>query len=139
MYSAREPRIFISLKRISPRTTPLKNLILAAEFAFYQLKPNKMTLQELTDQIRTKVTHADNINATVKLVTDKGVIFIDASQSPALVSNEDKQADCDLHVSIDNLVKMSTGDLNPMMAVMTGKLKIKGDMGIAMKMGQIMG
>lgn len=134
-----EPRIFISLKRVFPRTTPLKNLILAAAFAFYQLKPSKMTLQELTDQIRTKVTHADNINATVKLVTDKGIIFIDAAQSPALVSNEDKAADCDLHVSIDNLVKMSTGDLNPMMAVMTGKLKIKGDMGTAMKMGQIMG
>ncbi|WP_080054125.1 SCP2 sterol-binding domain-containing protein [Spirosoma aerolatum] len=98
-----------------------------------------MTLQELTEQIRTKVTHTDNINATVKLVTDQGVVYIDATQSPAVVSNEDKPADCDLQVTIDNLVKMSSGDLNPMMAVMMGKLKIKGDMGIAMKMGQIMG
>ncbi|GAB2585435.1 SCP2 sterol-binding domain-containing protein [Spirosoma areae] len=98
-----------------------------------------MTLQELTDQIRTKVTHADNINATAKIVTDQGVVFIDATQSPAVVSNEDKPADCDLQVSVGNLVKMGTGDLNPMMAVMTGKLKIKGDMSIAMKMGQVMG
>lgn len=98
-----------------------------------------MTLQELTEQIRTKVTHADNINATAKIVTDQGVVYIDATQSPAVVSNDDKPADCDLQVSIDNLVKMGIGDLNPMMAVMTGKLKIKGDMGIAMKMGQVMG
>jgi putative sterol carrier protein len=98
-----------------------------------------MTLQELTEQIRVKVAHADNLNATVKVVTDQGVVFIDATQSPAIVSNEDKPADCDLQVSLDNLVKMGTGDLNPMMAVMTGKLKIKGDMGIAMKMGQVMG
>lgn len=98
-----------------------------------------MTLQELTDEIRNKVTHADNINATVKLVTDQGVIFIDATQSPAIVTNNDGAADCELHVSIDNLVRMGTGDLNPMMAVMSGKLKIKGDMGVAMKMGQIMG
>ena len=98
-----------------------------------------MTLQELTDQIRTKVTHADNINATAKIVTDQGVVYIDATQSPAVVSNDDKPADCDLRVSIDDLVKMGTGDLNPMMAVMTGKLKIKGDMGVAMKMGKIMG
>lgn len=98
-----------------------------------------MTLQELTEQIRNKVTHADNIDATVKLVTDQGVVHIDATQSPAVVSNDDKPADCDLHVSVDNLVKMGTGDLNPMMAVMTGKLKIKGDMSIAMKMGQVMG
>ncbi|MVM33074.1 sterol-binding protein [Spirosoma sp. HMF4905] len=98
-----------------------------------------MTLQELTEQTRNKVTHADNINATIKLVTDQGVVYIDATQSPATVSNDDKAADCELQISIDNLVKMSNGDLNPMMAVMTGKLKIKGDMGIAMKMGQIMG
>lgn len=98
-----------------------------------------MSLQELTEQIRAKVTHADNIDATVKITTDRGVVYIDATQSPAIVSNDDKPADCDLHVSIDNLVRMGTGDLNPMMAVMSGKLKIKGDMGIAMKMGKVMG
>ncbi len=98
-----------------------------------------MTLPELTEQIRTKVTHADNINATVKIVTDQGIVYIDTTQSPAVVSNDDKPADCDLQISLDNLVKMGTGDLNPMMAVMSGKLKIKGDMGIAMKMGKIMG
>ena len=98
-----------------------------------------MTLQELTEQIRGKVTHADNINATIKLTTDQGPIYIDAKQEPAVVSNEDKPADCELQISIDNLVKLGNGDLNPMMAMMTGKLKIKGDMGIAMKMGQIMG
>ncbi|GAB3945527.1 SCP2 sterol-binding domain-containing protein [Spirosoma harenae] len=98
-----------------------------------------MTLQELTEQVRNKVTHADNINATMKLVTDLGVVYIDGTQSPVVVSNDDKPADTDLQISIDNLVKLNNGDLNPMMAVMTGKIKIKGDMGLAMKMGQIMG
>jgi len=98
-----------------------------------------MTLQELTGQIVNRVSNADNIDATIKLVTDQGVIYIDGKQSPVAVTNDDKPADCELHVSIDNLVKMGTGDLNPMMAVMTGKLKVKGDMGVAMKMGQIMG
>ncbi|WP_018618184.1 SCP2 sterol-binding domain-containing protein [Spirosoma luteum] len=98
-----------------------------------------MTLQELTEQIRNKVTHADDINATVKITTDQGVVYIDGNQSPAVVSNEDKPADCDLQITIDNLVKMGNGDLNPMMAVMTKKLKIDGNMGLAMKMGSIMG
>lgn len=97
-----------------------------------------MTLQELTDQIRNKAIHADSLNATAKIVTDQGVVYIDAKQSPVVVSNEDKPADCDLHVSISDLVRMGTGDLNPMMAFMSGKLKVKGDMGIAMKMGQVM-
>ncbi|OIN56649.1 SCP2 sterol-binding domain-containing protein [Arsenicibacter rosenii] len=98
-----------------------------------------MTLQELTGQITNRVANADSIDATIKVVTDQGVIYIDGKQAPVTVSNEDKAADCELHVSVDNLVKMGTGDLNPMMAVMTGKLKVKGDMGVAMKMGQIMG
>ncbi|MBC7569207.1 MAG: SCP2 sterol-binding domain-containing protein [Spirosoma sp.] len=97
-----------------------------------------MTLQELTDQIRTKATHADSLNATAKIVTDQGVVYIDAKQTPAVVNNDDKPADCDLHVSVADLVKMGTGDLNPMMAFMSGKLKVKGDMGVAMKMGQVM-
>lgn len=97
-----------------------------------------MTLQELTEQIRLKAEHADSLNATAKLVTDQGVIYIDAKQSPAIVSNEDKPADCEIQVTIDNLVKLGTGDLNPMMAFMGGKLKVKGDMGVAMKMSQVM-
>ena len=97
-----------------------------------------MTLQELTDQIRLKAEHADSLNATAKLVTDQGVIYIDAKQSPAVVSNEDKPADCELQVTVDNLIKLGTGELNPMMAFMGGKLKVKGDMGVAMKMGQVM-
>lgn len=98
-----------------------------------------MTLQELTEQIRVRVGHADNLNATAKLATDQGVIYIDGNQSPAIVSNEDKDADCLIQVNIGDLVKMGSGDLNPMMAFMTGKLKVKGDMGVAMKMAQVMG
>ncbi|MDB5240403.1 MAG: sterol-binding protein, partial [Spirosoma sp.] len=44
-----------------------------------------MTLQQLTEQIRTKATHADSINATAKIVTDQGVVYIEATQSPAMV------------------------------------------------------
>ncbi|MEZ0607626.1 SCP2 sterol-binding domain-containing protein [Fibrella sp. WM1] len=98
-----------------------------------------MTLQELTDNIRSRVANADSLDATAKLVTDQGVVFINAKQSPATVSNDDAPADCEMHVSVDNLEKMGTGDLNPMMAFMTGKLKVKGDMGVAMKLGQVMG
>lgn len=98
-----------------------------------------MTLQELTDNIRTRVTNAESLEATAKLVTDQGVVFIDAKQSPAVVTNDDLPADTELHVNMADLQRMGTGDLNPMMAFMTGKLKVKGDMSIAMKMGQVMG
>ncbi len=98
-----------------------------------------MTLQELTDQIRLKATHADSLNATVKLNTDLGMVFIDGTQSPVVVSNDDLPADCVLEVTVSDLAKMASGDLNPMQAFMFGKLKVKGDMSVAMKMSQLMG
>jgi putative sterol carrier protein len=98
-----------------------------------------MTLQELSDNVRTRVANADTLDATAKLVTDLGPVFINAKQQPATVSNDDATADCELHVSVGDLEKMGNGDLNPMMAFMMGKLKVKGDMGVAMKLGQIMG
>jgi putative sterol carrier protein len=34
---------------------------------------------------------------------------------------------------------MAQGQMNPMMAFMTGKLKVSGDMGIAAKIGPLLG
>lgn len=98
-----------------------------------------MTLDQITEQIRLKATHADGLDATIKIATDQGAIFIDGKQSPAVVSNEDIPADTTIQITVENLIKMGTGDLNPMMAFMMGKIKVQGDMGVAMKVGQIMG
>jgi len=43
-----------------------------------------------------------------------------------------------MEISVEDALGLISGDLNPMMAYMMGKLKIKGDMGIAMKIGQAM-
>jgi putative sterol carrier protein len=37
------------------------------------------------------------------------------------------------------LIDLKNGDLNPMMAVMGGKIKISGDMGLAMKVQSLLG
>lgn len=95
-----------------------------------------MSLSTLTDRLRTVVGTDSYTKAKVKFDTDEGVVFIDTTQVPNVVSNEDHDAECTLETSTKNALKMMDGDLNPMMAYMTGKLKIKGDMGIAMKLAQ---
>ncbi|HEV7347933.1 SCP2 sterol-binding domain-containing protein [Telluribacter sp.] len=98
-----------------------------------------MSLQILTDRIRNIVGNDSGLDATVKFKTEEGVVFVDSTQVPNVVSNEDREADCNLEISTKNALQLMDGDLNPMTAFMMGKLKVKGDMGIAMKIAQTFG
>ncbi|WP_247232885.1 SCP2 sterol-binding domain-containing protein [Telluribacter sp. SYSU D00476] len=98
-----------------------------------------MSLQILTDRIRNLVGNDSGMDATVKFKTEEGSVFVDTTQIPNVVSNEDREADCVLEVSTKNALQLMDGELNPMTALMMGKLKIKGDMGIAMKIAQTFG
>ena len=55
------------------------------------------------------------------------------------VTLDDKEADCSITVTAEVLEQLRDGELNPMMAVMSGKIKIAGDMGLAMKVQSLMG
>ena len=51
-----------------------------------------------------------------------------------VISNEDGDADTTLKISLDDFIAMTQGELDGTTAFMSGKLKIEGDMGIAMKL-----
>jgi putative sterol carrier protein len=92
-----------------------------------------MSLNELTEAVRGKVA-GGGISDSVKFdCGDAGVIFVQGSE----VTNEDKDADCTITISQENLADLLAGDLNPTMAFMSGKIKVAGDMGVAMKLGSI--
>ncbi|REA58391.1 sterol-binding protein [Dyadobacter luteus] len=98
-----------------------------------------MSLQILTERITEILGTDSGLDATVKFKTEEGSIFIDSTVVPNVVSNDDKDADCVLEVSTKNALKLIDGELNAMMALMTGKLKIDGDMGVAMNIAQTFG
>lgn len=50
-------------------------------------------------------------------------------------SIDDSEADCTLSADVDTFQAIIEGDQNPTAAFMTGKLKVDGDMGLAMKLG----
>tara|TARA_Y200000002_G_C22217346_1_gene470086 strand:+ start:50 stop:364 length:315 start_codon:yes stop_codon:yes gene_type:complete len=78
------------------------------------------------------------LNAKVKFDFDgTGVVLIDGSTNSATVSGEDTDADCTLTMSVDVWEEMKSGALDGTSAFMQGKLKVSGDMSIAMKLGQI--
>ena len=98
-----------------------------------------MTFEEVTQKVKVLgETHGGKIGATIKFVfEDGGVIMLDDSVSPALVTNNDGSAQCTVKISLENFIKLLNGDMNAMGAYMMGRLKIDGDMGIAMKLANI--
>ena len=53
------------------------------------------------------------------------------------VQEGDGEADCTIAATDENFQQIVAGDLNPTAAYMTGKLKITGDMGAAMKLQKL--
>ena|SRR5258706_14895860 len=86
------------------------------------------TLQDITDRVRTAVGTDSGLGKSLKFnLKSDGVVLIDG----ATVSNEDKPADLTLTIAADDLIAMGEGKLDPMTAVMTGRLQLS-DMGLAM-------
>ncbi len=98
-----------------------------------------MTLAEITDQIRHTAAKAPSLGKSLKFQFDEGVVHVDMTGESAVVSNEDKDSDTTIITSIETFNNLRNGSVNPMMAVMTGKVKIKGDMGVALKLQSLMG
>jgi len=94
-----------------------------------------MSVQDIADKLKAQVASA-GFDRSVKFDTGAdGVIVIDG----ASVSTIDGPADCTIKLSLDDLESLIAGDLNPTMAFMTGKLKIDGDMSVAMALSQLIG
>ncbi|MBC8111700.1 MAG: SCP2 sterol-binding domain-containing protein [Verrucomicrobia bacterium] len=96
-----------------------------------------MTLQEITTKITQLAEKSPDFlgGSSLKFVFPEGNVHID---NTGKVSNGEQEADCSLLTSLEDLEKIMAGDLNPMQAVMFGKLKIKGDMSVAMKLQSIL-
>ncbi len=97
-----------------------------------------MTFDEATEKIKSMASnHQGKFGAKANFQFDEGIIHLDDTTDPTTVATEELPADCTFRMSLDNLEKIMSGDLNPMMAFMTGKLKIDGDKGVAMKLSSL--
>ncbi|TRW14346.1 SCP2 sterol-binding domain-containing protein [Glacieibacterium frigidum] len=99
-----------------------------------------MSLEQITEQMRSRVGTSANLRKSVKFdFGDDGAVRIDDTVSPAVVDNQNVPTDCTVKVSMADFTDMATGKQNPQMAFMMGKLKVEGDMSVAMQLGSILG
>jgi putative sterol carrier protein len=97
-----------------------------------------MDFNNIAEKIKAQAEKVSPLGGTFKLVLDDKIIYIDGNGDKNIVSFDDKEADTVISTSQKALADMINGDLNPMMATMTGKVKIKGDMGLAMKIQSLL-
>ena len=110
------------------------------------ITPDDFYLKWLPEQAASNPDQADkikDINAAIQFVLtgDDGGEFVLELEGGNLTTKKEKADAPKLTVtmSVADWRELNAGRLNPQMAFMSGKLKISGDMSLAMKLGTIMG
>jgi putative sterol carrier protein len=97
-----------------------------------------MDIRECTEALRGKVGDNSGLGAVLKFDCGAdGHIVIDGRSLPNTVSNENRDADCTVSITRDNLEALLTGQLDPITGFMTGKFTVAGDMSVAMKLQRV--
>jgi len=92
-----------------------------------------MSIETIAAKIGEKVA-GSGFDRRIKIdLQGAGAIIIDGAN--VTVGNGD--ADATISMTLDDFQDLVSGDLNPTMAFMTGKLKVDGDMSAAMALSQV--
>lgn len=98
-----------------------------------------MTLEEIQQAISERVARASDLRASVKFVLDGDkIIHVDTHQVPPKLSNEDKPADCTVRLSSDVFSDIISGRTSAATAFMFGKIKIEGNMSVALAISRLL-
>jgi putative sterol carrier protein len=99
-----------------------------------------MSLEEITSTMKARVGEDCGIPKVIKFdFGADGMVRIDGVSKPNVVDNQDSPADCTVRVTMADFMDIAAGKQNPQMAFMMGKLKVDGDMSIALQLGKILG
>ena len=107
-------------------------------FLFLLLEKN-MSIEKIVSQFEKRASTSEPIGGSIKFEVDGQGILIDGSGDSNTVKASDEEAACTISLTAKVLEKLRDGEINPMMAVMGGQIKITGDMGLAMKVQSLMG
>ena len=99
-----------------------------------------MDLETVTEKIKQKLACAAGLSAAVKFdFGDDGVVFVNTKEDPAAISHDaDAESDVTLTCKIETFEGFLNGSQDPNIAFMMGKLKVKGNMGLALKLSAIL-
>jgi len=94
---------------------------------FFQKLPTAVDPAKTAGMNNSYVFDVEGVGAWTVRVTDGAVSVAEGAES----------ADCTIAASEETLTRIVNGEQNPTTAYMTGKLKIAGDMGAALKLQKL--
>ncbi len=102
-----------------------------------------MDVETLIARMEKRLALAPRLGYRIKFdLKGEGLILLDGTESPAAIApvsdSEDSEVDTTLTLSPDNLARLVDGQLDPTVAYMTGKMKIDGSMGVALKLASLL-
>ena len=104
------------------------------------MTPKDVFTTEIPKNIAANPDKAKAINATYKFIVTGatgGTWRVILGADPKCEEGEGA-AQCTITVGDEDFVNIVGGKLNPQMAFMSGKLKVAGDMSLAMKLGTVL-
>ena len=99
-----------------------------------------MSNENLIQNMKQKLQYAPPLNARILFdLGDDGFIYLDGRETPPEIEEkEERDVETTLTISKSNLDNLVNGTLDTTMAFMTGKLKVSGKMGYAMKLSSLL-
>jgi len=89
---------------------------------------------------RTNGRRIDGIDSTyVFAIAGAGTWTVKVDDGKLVVDEGDHGGDCTISASEETFQRIRDGRQNPLTAYMTGKLKVSGDVGAAMKLKDLLG
>jgi putative sterol carrier protein len=98
-----------------------------------------MNLEDVASAMSKRVSGKTKLGGTLKFdLGGDGSLFIDGTGSDNVVTvNKNDPANCTISMEASDFEDLIHGRLQPTAAFMQGKMKVDGDMGLAMKLGQL--
>ena len=98
------------------------------------------SLEQVTERVRASVGVESGLDARIRFKFGDGeFLFIDGKSVPNRVDNSDAESDIVITVSRENFEKIVDKQLKPQVALMTGRLRLRGDIRIAMRLDKVFG
>lgn len=99
----------------------------------------ELDMEKIIELVNAKAESAGPLGNTIRFDLEGEYVYLDGKGEKNVISQELKEAECVVGLAQSDFHDLLTGELSPMGAFMSGKIKVEGDMSIAMKLPTLFG